>query len=422
MPSASLSPEPGLRSRPPAPSPAAVPRVPAPPLLPGIRAGDACFASPTTTLHGRGLQAVLRPCSREALPGHAAELLDSQARDRRFVPLIGAIPFADGVPARLWVPAQALLAPGGARWRAPQAPAGVPQVRAPRGRAPQGHPVQASARPAPGRYLDNVARALDCIEDGRLEKVVMSRALTLDLHVDVPQLLAALVERNPDAYSFAMPLDDQAACSLVGSSPELLLSKRGARIASNPLAGSAPRSAVPEEDTRRAQALLRSAKDLREHAHVADAVADALAPWCRRLSVPAGPSLRATPTMWHLSTEIRGELHDPCTPSLALALALHPTPAVCGHPTREARALIEAVEGFERGMFTGLVGWCDANGDGEWAVSIRCAEIAEAQATLYAGAGIVAGSDPQAELAETRAKMATMLQAMGLAHLAETLP
>ncbi|MBX3710965.1 MAG: isochorismate synthase [Lysobacter sp.] len=412
MPTASLSPEPGLRSRLPSPPFPALARDTAPPLLPEFREGDACFASPTTTLHARGQQAALPACPREALPGRASDLLDRCARDRRFVPLVGAIPFSDDATPRLWVPEQALFAPGLARRAASRPMANTMDLV----------PTRTTACPMPARYVDNVARALDSIDAGALEKVVMSRALTLDLRVDVPRLLAALIERNPEAYSFAMPLDDAAPRCLVGSSPELLLSKRGERIASNPLAGSIPRSADPDEDARRAQALLRSAKDLREHAHVAEAVADALAPWCRRLSAPAEPGLRATPTMWHLSTGISGELRDPHASSLALALALHPTPAVCGHPTREARALIEAVEGFERGMFTGLVGWCDASGDGEWAVSIRCAEIGEAQATLYAGAGIVAGSDPQAELAETRAKMATMLQAMGLAHLAETLP
>lgn len=421
MPTASLSPEPGLRSRlpstpyPQAPREAAAP-VSAPALLPEFREGDACFASPTTTLHARGLQAALPGCARDALPGHASELLDRCARERRFVPLVGAIPFADAAAPRLWVPEQALFAPGRARRTALRPMANGTDIA-------QTHTTpRTTPRPAPARYVDNVAHALARIEAGALDKVVMSRALSLDLRIDVPRLLAALIERNPEAYSFAMPLDEATPRCLVGSSPELLLSKRGGRIASNPLAGSLPRASDPDEDARRAQALLRSAKDLREHAHVAEAVAETLAPWCRRLSVPAGPGLRATPTMWHLSTEIHGELRDPHASSLALALALHPTPAVCGHPTREARALIEAVEGFERGMFTGLAGWCDASGDGEWAVSIRCAEIGAEQATLYAGAGIVAGSDPQAELAETRAKMATMLQAMGLAHLAETLP
>ncbi len=404
MPAASLFPESGLRQSLPQSSHCA--------LLPEFHEGDACFASPTTTLHARGLQVALPACARDILPNRATELLERHARERRFVPLIGAIPFSDGVAPRLWIPEETLFAPGRACRTVPSQPCIPGDARM----------ARAVARPTPARYVDNVAHALTRIRTGRLEKVVMSRALTLDLRVDVPRLLTTLIERNPDAYSFAMQLDDDATRSLIGSSPELLLSKRSGHIASNPLAGSIPRSLDPDEDARRSQALLRSAKDLREHAHVADAVAAGLAPWCRTLTVPAGPTLRATPTMWHLSTEIHGELRDPRTPSLALALALHPTPAVCGHPAREARALIEAVEGFPRGMFTGLVGWCDADGDGEWAVSIRCAEIEPDQATLYAGAGVVEGSDPETELAETRAKMATMLQAMGLAHLAESLP
>jgi isochorismate synthase len=116
--------------------------------------------------------------------------------------------------------------------------------------------------------------------------------------------------------------------------------------------------------------------------------------------------------MWHLGTRIVGELQDDDASALELALALHPTPAVCGHPGTAAKAFIERHEGFQRNYFAGLVGWMDLHGDGEWAVTIRCAEIAANQVTLFAGAGIVAGSDPRLELAETQAKLATMWGAM----------
>ncbi len=382
------------------------------PLLPAFRDGDSLFVSAGAHLHARGVRHALRQSVSEGLIEAARQALTDAGGERRFLPLIGAVPFSPEDAACLWIPEQIVLAPG----RSPS----PPPIDSRRGiavaLAPRMQPV-----PEPQHYRRNVADALARIADGTLEKVVMSRSLQISSEVSIPALLGALRARNPNGYTFAMDL----ACagtqgrSLVGSSPELLLSKRGGRIVSNPLAGSIPRAADPLEDQQRAQALLVSAKDRHEHAYVVDAVARTLRPWCSELEVPAAPSLLATPTMWHLSTEIGGRLHDANASALEIALALHPTPAVCGHPCTEARALIERIEGFPRGLFTGLVGWCDAQGDGEWAVSIRCAEVGRDGATLYAGAGIVAGSDPDAELAETTAKMATMLQAIGLAPTLE---
>ncbi len=143
-------------------------------------------------------------------------------------------------------------------------------------------------------------------------------------------------------------------------------------------------------------------------------VKEALAPFCETIEVPESPSLVKTEAMWHLSTEIRGTLKQLETSSLELAIALHPTPAVCGYPTALAREAIYEIEPFERGLFTGMVGWCDENGDGEWIVTIRCAEVKERSIRLFAGAGVVAGSKAEEELNETSAKFRTMLQAMGI--------
>jgi isochorismate synthase len=151
---------------------------------------------------------------------------------------------------------------------------------------------------------------------------------------------------------------------------------------------------------------------------VADSVRASLEPLCDQLSAPATPRLVATATMWHLQTEIVGELTDPRTSSLQLALALHPTPAVCGVPTAQARATIGELEGFDRDFYAGVVGWCDRSGDGEWVVAIRCAEVRPESLRLYSGAGIVAGSVPSAEVAETSAKFRTMLEAIGLDDVA----
>ena len=382
------------------------------PLLPAFRDGDSLFVSSGAHLHARGVRHALRQSVSQGLIEAARQALTDTGGERRFLPLIGAVPFSHDDAACLWIPEQIVLAPG----RSPS----PPPIDSRRGIAVALAPRMQSV-PEPQHYRRNVADALVRIADGTLEKVVMSRSLRISSEVSIPALLGALRSRNPNGYTFAMDL----ACagtqgrSLIGSSPELLLSKRGGRIVSNPLAGSIPRAADPLEDQHRAQALLVSAKDSHEHAYVVDAVVRTLRPWCSELDVPAAPSLLATPTMWHLSTEIGGRLHDANASALEIALALHPTPAVCGHPCAEARALIERIEGFPRGLFTGLVGWCDAQGDGEWAVSIRCAEVGRDGATLYAGAGIVAGSDPDAELAETTAKMATMLQAIGLAPTLE---
>lgn len=144
-----------------------------------------------------------------------------------------------------------------------------------------------------------------------------------------------------------------------------------------------------------------------------DAVHQALAPHCTGMTVPARPTLIRTATMWHLSTTVTGTLSSPGTSALDLAMALHPTPAVCGTPTRTARQVIAETEPFDRGFFTGVVGWGNADGDGEWVVTIRCAEAEERTLRLYAGAGIVAASEPEAETAETAAKFRTFLSAVG---------
>ncbi|QWP75263.1 isochorismate synthase [Lysobacter sp. K5869] len=381
-----------------------------PALLSSYRPQDSLFSSAHTQLHARGVLHALTRASDDDLAGASERLLSQVASEAGRLPLLGAVPFEGGQPARLWVPTHAAFAAGRARHR------GAAHLHGDSRAAPRVEPV-----PAPAQFKRNVERSLDRIHDGGLRKVVMSRSLRIAAKVDVPQLLGQLLARAPSAYTFAMDLAGAGgppAC-LIGSSPELLLSKRGARIVSNPLAGSIPRSADPVEDRRRAEGLLQSAKDLHEHALVIEDVAAALRPFCSDLQVPAAPSLLATPTMWHLSTRVDGVLRDPATSSLRLALALHPTPAVCGYPTEPARRVIRELEGYDRGLFTGLVGWCDADGDGEWAVTIRCALVEEECATVFAGAGIVAGSQPEAELAETTAKLRTMLGAMGLAHVAE---
>lgn len=271
--------------------------------------------------------------------------------------------------------------------------------------------------PAATTYMDGVKEALARFERGELDKVVLSRTLEVKCEqtLDVKQLLSNLEARNPNAYTFAVKLGEgKNFRTLIGASPELLISRQGNRIVANPLAGTEPRSSNPAVDQARAEQLFSSSKDRYEHALVIQAVVAALQPFCKELRVPAEPSLINTPTLWHLSTRIEGVLENPHTSSLELALAMHPTPAVCGYPTDKARQAINDIEGYDRGLFTGMVGWCDSTGDGEWVVTIRCAEVEVRTMRLYAGAGVVAGSTPEKELAETGAKFNTMLNALGI--------
>lgn len=319
-----------------------------------------------------------------------------------------ALPFLEGEPARGWL----LRKVESARGRA-----SVPTTRE-RAVLESQAGFSLSFSPTPSGYMEAVESALGSISRAELEKVVLGRTLELSFQgkVDCVEWLRRFYAQNLAGYVFALDLAPPGAPmhKLMGASPELLLQKRGARVLTNPLAGSRPRAGGAVQDEDNARALLGSDKDRREHALVVDAVASALTPHCVQLDVPRQPSLLATPTMWHLSTVISGQLKDPRCSSLELVRALHPTPAVSGWPQAAATQLLGRLEGKSRGPFGGVVGHCDAAGDGEWAVTLRCAELTATSATLFAGAGVVAGSDPRAELDETGAKFRTALRALGV--------
>ena len=291
---------------------------------------------------------------------------------------------------------------------------------------PRSYPAQPrrwAVRPEPSAsaYQDAVAQALRLMEEAHadpLVKVVLSRSLVLtaDRPVD-PQWLAARLSSDPAAACFIARLGLDAAGrqrSLVGATPELLVSKAGRNIASHPLAGSSARHADPEQDRLSAAALEQSDKDRREHAMVVEAILDTLTPYCTQLRAAGSAAAQPTATMWHLGTPIEGQLKDADISSAALAALLHPTPAVGGCPTRGAREVIRELESYDRGFYSGAVGWTDAAGDGAWYVSLRCAEVAGSEVRLYAGAGIVRGSIPEGEVRETSAKFQTMLRALGV--------
>jgi len=271
--------------------------------------------------------------------------------------------------------------------------------------------MQVRDLPPTADYEAAVRESVDRIRRGELRKVVLARTLELSAERELdPRLLAHRLRAvDPDAYTFAAPADEGV---LVGASPELLVSRRGLEVRSNPLAGSAPRSGDAEEDRANAEALVASSKDQEEHAIVVEAVAETLRPFCEELTWDPQPILRETPNVWHLSTRFRGALREPAPSALELVAELHPTPAVAGSPREAALDTIAELEPFERGRYAGPVGWVDADGDGEWAIALRCAELRGDRAILYAGAGIVAGSDPEKELDETERKFRAFLDAL----------
>jgi menaquinone-specific isochorismate synthase len=256
-----------------------------------------------------------------------------------------------------------------------------------------------------------VATAVDRIKAGRLQKVVLARDLYASAsgRIDERLLLGRLADRYPDCYTFACG-------GLVGATPELLIKRQGLQISSLVLAGTAPRGDDPARDAALGTALLASAKDTEEHGYAAAGVRESLAPLCDQLTVAPRPALLRLANVQHLATTISGRLAvgaDGTSPSvLALADALHPTAAVCGTPAETAMELIRELEGMDRGRYAGPVGWVDSAGNGEWGIALRCAELDGTRARLFAGGGIVTDSDPEAELAETQAKLRPMQSAL----------
>lgn len=274
--------------------------------------------------------------------------------------------------------------------------------------------ISVSSTPAAAEFKASVSSALDAFAEGSLAKVVLSRKLKLHLSnaADPEQVLARLMTQNPNAFHFSLPLGQGRR--LLGASPELLLRVSEGAVFTHPLAGSAKRGGEPQQDEVVARKLLASHKDQHEHRLVIDEIRRVLSPHCRELAIPASPTLMSTDTLWHLGTPIAGQLHAEQASVLSLACQLHPTPALCGYPTELARQFIREQEPFRRALFSGIVGWCDSQGNGEWVVVIRCGVLDGHHVELFAGAGIVAGSDPAMEWAETGTKLGTMLKALGL--------
>ena len=259
----------------------------------------------------------------------------------------------------------------------------------------------------PAHYEEAVARAVQRIRGGELEKIVLAREV--DVNAPSPHdpraILSVLREGFPSCYVYAVGRGDS---TFLGATPELLVRREGQRATTVALAGSIGRSADPSVDDHLGERLLRSEKDRGENAIVARRIARALTPHSVWVTVAPDPTVIRVANIQHLAAPIRAQLAGPMS-SVELAGLLHPTPAVGGEPWDRAEPLIPALEGFDRGWYAGAVGWCDETGDGEFCVALRCALLRERTATCFAGCGIVADSEPAAELAETETKLQALL-------------
>ncbi len=251
-----------------------------------------------------------------------------------------------------------------------------------------------------------VSGAVAKIRAGELRKVVLARDLyaSASAAIDIRILLARLAARAPDCYTFA-------CAGLVGATPELLIRREGRDVSSLVLAGTMGRGGSQADDDALSAALLASAKDAEEHQYSVDSVRELLAPLCARLTVDPAPFLLQMADYQHLATKVTGVLTRDAS-ALALAASLHPTAAICGTPTETALELIRELEGMDRGRYSGPVGWVDHHGNGEWGIALRCGEIEGSRARLFAGCGIVAGSQAESELAETETKFRPMRRAL----------
>jgi len=258
-------------------------------------------------------------------------------------------------------------------------------------------------------YLQAVASARDAVREGKITKAVIAREIVVEASqpIDVHAVLHRLRSTFGNSYRYSIN-------GFIGASPELLIEVTGQTIRSYPLAGTTPRTGDPMTDEELARKLISSMKDQVEHRVVIDVIHDMLLPYCSYLDWEPEPSIIQVANVQHLGTLIEGHLSQDHPPLLELARMLCPTPALGGHPRTEALEIIDQLEGFDRKNYGGAVGWVDANGNGTWAVAIRCAELSQDRKTarIIAGGGIVAASDPASELAETQAKFQAMLSAI----------
>lgn len=379
-------------------------------------APDTVWMSPETSLWGWGEAARIRPGPtsarlevvgrrfREILSDSSSEFVEGAAGGGPAV--ISSVTFAEGSPGSVAIVPQVLVRREGQRWWLTSID-GRLLPPPPEDRPPSVDRARYAGSSVPDvRWLHVVAEAIELIQEGRLAKVVLARDYGVwsrqPLHP--PRLLHHLHGRFPSCHIYSV-------AGLVGASPELLVRRRGTRFESVVLAGSAPRHSDPAADQAAGEALLDSKKDLWEHELAVRSVTESLETIRVAPDVAREPRLLHLDNVQHLATDVEAEVPMPYD-ALRLAAVLHPTAAVGGTPTAAALEVIRQLEGMDRGRYAGPVGWMDADGDGEFAIALRCAELSGARARLFAGAGIVADSLPEAELEETRIKLGAMMGAL----------
>ena len=258
-------------------------------------------------------------------------------------------------------------------------------------------------------WQSRVSAAINDIVSGQVEKVVLARDLRahLDHEIDPRPILKTLAKNYPSTWVFSI-------AGLIGATPELLLRLVRGMVTSRVLAGTISKTGDDEKDLALAASLARSSKDLEEHEYAVRSVAHALEPFCSSTNVPESPFVLHLANVMHLATDVTGALIESKKEIDAFALLekLHPSAAVCGTPTDKARNLINEIEGMNRGRYAGPVGWIDAAGDGELGIALRSGEISGSEIRIFAGCGIVAGSNPEKELAESSAKFAALRSAL----------
>ena len=260
-------------------------------------------------------------------------------------------------------------------------------------------------------WKNRISRVVERIKKGELEKVVLARDISAisDQAIDLQTLLQRLESEYPSTWVFLVE-------NLVGATPELLVRLSKSLVTSRVLAGTIRKTGYEEKDLMLAATLAKSSKDLEEHEYAVRSVADALSPFCSSTNVPESPFVLHLSNVMHLATDVTGVVNDSATPvnMFTVIKALHPSAAVCGTPTDDARTVINEVEGMKRGRYAGPVGWIDARGDGEVGIALRCGKLSSDLRTmrLFAGCGVVAGSNPEEELAESQAKLLPMRTAL----------
>jgi menaquinone-specific isochorismate synthase len=354
-------------------------------------------------LVGWGVAAVCRTTGRDRFAGakqwwteHAGSAVVRDEVDRPGTGLVcfGSFAFADEPGESVLVVPEVIVGRRGrTTWLTTIGAGSIPST-------PEIGPVDAPAAPRGVRFADGamsgaewvgvVTDAVRRIDEGDLEKVVLARDLlaTAEADLDVRWPLQRLAASYPTCWTFHVD-------GLFGATPELLVRRERGLVTSRVLAGTIRRTGDDARDLALAATLARSSKDLEEHEYAVRSVAEALAPHCSSMNVPEAPFVLHLPNVMHL------------------AAALHPSAAVGGTPTDVAVDLIAEIERMGRGRYAGPVGWMDATGDGEWGLALRSAEIDGSRVRLFAGCGIVAGSDPEAELAEAQAKFVPVRDSLG---------